>query len=191
MKSPSLLLSAFIALTITGCSAAGPVSPLPRFDGLRQPSVPAPVYFTRVVSPDRQALPADQQVQTMVSAINAERTKAGLHALSPEPSLMQAAQAYARTLARKGDIDHLGPDGSRPAQRAERAGYKWGFIGENLAAGQLDPAETVGDWLTSKGHRENMLDRRPVHLGVGYVARSGDDFGHYWVLLVGSPRGRA
>ena len=41
-------------------------------------------------------------------------------------------------------------------------------IGENIAMGQITPAEVVRDWMNSPGHRANILDPSYVYIGVGY-----------------------
>jgi len=43
-------------------------------------------------------------------------------------------------------------DGSDPAQRVERAGYRYRATGENIAAGQMKPEEAVAGWIKSPQH---------------------------------------
>jgi uncharacterized protein YkwD len=77
-------------------------------------------------------------------------------------------------------FDHTSPEGRGPSNRAAEAGYQSTFVGENIAAGQPDPARVVQAWTESPGHCVNMMDPRYRVLGVGYFFQSGDRFGHYW-----------
>ena len=47
----------------------------------------------------------------------------------------------------------------------------WFASGYNPANIQRTAKEIVEDWITSPGHRENMLDPQFTHLGVGVSAR--------------------
>lgn len=111
--------------------------------------------------------------------INGLRAEAGLALLSPSAALEKAARRHARDMARKGFFDHAGSDGSDVMKRARRAGYKACQVAENIAKGQRSLEEVLGDWMTSPGHRRNMLNG-----GVrDYGLVRGD--GNIWVLVLG------
>lgn len=55
---------------------------------------------------------------------------------------------------------------------------------ENVAAGQRSPAEVVGDWMTSAGHRANILGPYTA-IGVGVATASGGTA--YWCADFASP----
>lgn len=38
--------------------------------------------------------------------------------------------------------------------------------GENCAEGAASPKEAVADWMTSEGHKSNILNDKYTHLGV-------------------------
>lgn len=116
--------------------------------------------------------------QNVLRLTNDERAKVGLAALRPNPALMKAAQDYAALMARERHFSHTGPDGSRPRDRAQQAGYPSSFCGENIALGQKSAAEALRSWMSSKGHRENILNREYREIGVGHE-------GAYWVQLFG------
>ena len=90
----------------------------------------------------------------------------------------------------RGDyFDHVAPDGSSAGERAQRFGYPWRRIRENIAAGQATPREVVEGWIKSSVHRSAMLDSHLVEAGVGYIYLS-EDVGrarhhHYWALSLG------
>ena len=64
------------------------------------------------------------------------------------------------------------------------------MIAENLAAGMSSPESTVQSWMTSPGHRDNMLNREYLEAGVGYVTPMPGGkrprYSHYWVIVFGA-----
>jgi hypothetical protein len=86
-------------------------------------------------------------------------------------------------------LDHTGPDGSVPQQRADQAGYKvppqstW-IVVELISAISGEPQGPVDWWLNeSDQHRTVLLNPRWREIGAGYA--EGGDYGHYWTALVG------
>jgi uncharacterized protein YkwD len=57
--------------------------------------------------------------------------------------------------------------------------YYTGVQGENIAAGQPDPASVMAAWMGSAGHKANILGSA-WEIGVGYYVGSGT-YGRYWV----------
>jgi uncharacterized protein YkwD len=100
--------------------------------------------------------------------------------LVAEPSLRRAARGHSRDMAVRDYFEHSSPEGHGPSERAVAAGYASRFVAENIAAGQVDPAAVVADWVASPGHCVNLMDPRYRVLGVGYYYEAGDRFGHYW-----------
>ena len=48
-----------------------------------------------------------------------------------------------------------------------RSGYAWRAWAENIAAGQPDAASVVQGWMSSAGHRTNILNPGYTDIGVG------------------------
>jgi hypothetical protein len=72
--------------------------------------------------------------------------------------------------------------------RLERAGYTgWTAIAENIAAGYPTPEAVVQGWMSSPGHRANLLSPRYTEIGIGLV-KSSDRFGTFWTQNFGSRR---
>jgi len=151
--------------------------------------------------PGFPALPADWHDALLV-AVNGERASHGVRRVSSCPSLTRTAQAYAEVLRDWGQISHTGPDGSDPFDRAVDGGYSIrvalspgvfmvdGMVGENLGAGYASVPEVMYGWMTSPGHRRNLLDGRWSDAGFGLArASSGDRYGYYWVQLFGDGTG--
>jgi uncharacterized protein YkwD len=89
----------------------------------------------------RDALAISQRVLALANAARAQGRRCGVKAfaaaapLALSPTLGRAALAYAQELASHAYMAHTGRDGSSPAQRVTRSGYRWRATGENLARG--------------------------------------------------------
>ena len=132
--------------------------------------------------------------EQIVRYTNIFRTENQLPKLVADEKLGKAAHDFAVYLAEKDQLSHSA-DGKSPAQRAEKAGYEWSRIGENIAytyAGmQIDERvlarQFLKQWKDSRPHRKNMSTRDFVHIGVG-VARSKKTGRFYAVQLFARPR---
>lgn len=102
--------------------------------------------------------------------------------------LTRAAQLHARDMARNDFLAHEGSDGSQPSRRAERVGYRWKRIGENVAGGPESAAEVVDGWLASPGHCHNIMERNFTEMGIGFAANEDSELLIYWSQMFGSPR---
>jgi uncharacterized protein YkwD len=111
--------------------------------------------------------------------VNQERAKKGLKAFLCDLVATKVAHDYSQVMCDKHWFNHTGPDGSSPFQRMEDAGIQFSTAGENIAAGQKSPASVMQSWMNSAGHRANILGNY-TYIGVGYVACSGGNMGHYW-----------
>lgn len=109
-------------------------------------------------------------------ALNAVRAQAGLPGLSADRRLAAAAQAYAERMARTGHVQHVGADGSTQVTRAQAAGCRTRFVGENIAWGIPTTQAVFDGWMASAGHRANMLG---PHYGVFGLGQAGG----MWVIL--------
>jgi uncharacterized protein YkwD len=90
-------------------------------------------------------------------------------------------------MAERNFFAHDGLDGSTPASRLTASGYAGSFRGEALAAGQTSGQSTVLTWMNSPAHAAIVLDPTAVEVGIGYFYLPGSFYGHYWVLVVGTP----
>lgn len=99
--------------------------------------------------------------------------------------LAQAAAAHADSMARQGYLEHRGRDGSTPAERVDRTGYRWRSVGENIASGQTTAEQVVNGWLASPEHCVNIMEPRYTEMGVAYVVNPGSEGGIYWAQVFG------
>jgi uncharacterized protein YkwD len=122
--------------------------------------------------------------------INGQRLAAGLQPVTANAILMREAQRFSRVQASLGRLSHRGVDGTTGGQRLTRAGYRWSFWGENLAAGQSTPEQVVAAWTARPRHRAILLHPLAREIGIGHTFRAGDPNGYkdYWVAELARPR---
>ncbi len=107
--------------------------------------------------------------------INRERVTRGERALTFNGKLQHAAQSHSESMASGDYFSHEGPGGSTPLSRIRSTGYisssKLGYeVGENIAWGTLwlaTPKAIVEGWMSSPGHRANILNPNYRDTGVG------------------------
>jgi len=152
---------------IGGAASVGPLAQAVRVD---PPAPPAPA-----VSP---------MLRDMLDRVNAERSARGLAPMRYDDRLVLAAQRHSDDQARRGRMSHTGGDGSTMSIRVDRVGYDWRRLAENVAYGQPDVAAVMDAWMSSAGHRRNILSTN-VHLGAGVAY--GTDGRPYWTQVFGTP----
>ena len=152
---------------------------------LAQPFAPPPAG-------ERVAISREVLELTNRARAHARRCGATPFAAAPplalNPQLDRAARDYAQQMATWRYMDHTGHDGTSPAQRITRSGYRWREVGENLASGQLSAADVVAGWLGSADHCANLMDPLFRHMGVAYAVNRHDAAGVYWAQEFGAPR---
>jgi uncharacterized protein YkwD len=105
------------------------------------------------------------EVETeLLNAVNAERARFGLKALIFDNNLVQNARKHCGWMARTFNMIHS----------------KMRFP-ENIAQGQEDVSDVMRSWMSSSGHRANILN--PNHTRIGVSAYRGKDGRGYWVQL--------
>jgi uncharacterized protein YkwD len=155
MKAKHLVLCA--AAVFAACSTAPPA-----------PS-PAPATATVEI-----AVPEYAKIEREVMHfVNVERVKNHVDTLIFNPSLEKAAAVQAVQMAARRKMAHELPGAEYPTlgDRIRYAGYVYRRLTENIAYGYPTAANAVAAWMTSPGHRQNILDRGVRETAVG-VARA-------------------
>uniref|UniRef100_K3WIC2 SCP domain-containing protein n=1 Tax=Globisporangium ultimum (strain ATCC 200006 / CBS 805.95 / DAOM BR144) TaxID=431595 RepID=K3WIC2_GLOUD len=147
------------------------------------PTTAAPVTPKPTTPAPTTARPMSMQVQ-MLNAVNAERIKVGLSALCTNKKLQAAAQLHSDDQAANNFMGHTGSNGSKMSQRITAQGFIWSGIAENVAAGQVDVAAVVAAWMTSPGHRANILGTY-TFFGMGYGYNVNSKYKRYWTQNFG------
>ena len=110
----------------------------------------------------------------MLCLHNRERARHGLAALRENPDLRTAAAKHSIHMVDAHFFDHVTPSGRTMLDRVRRTGYLrrahgWS-IGENIAwaSGRLATAAEIADeWMSSAGHRANILRAKFREIGIG------------------------
>jgi uncharacterized protein YkwD len=84
-------------------------------------------------------------------------------------------------------FSHTGPNGSTPDSRVKASGYAGSYRGEALAAGQATPQAALASLLDSPPHFRILMDAGAAAVGIGYFYQPGSAYGHYWVVVTGTP----
>ena len=110
----------------------------------------------------------------VAAQVNAERAKYGLNSLTVSDELTRAACVRASEIVRQ--FSHTRPDGSS-CFTVSGAAY-----GENIAKGQSSADRVMAAWMSSEGHRANILRESYGSIGVCALKVNGVI---YWVQLFG------
>jgi uncharacterized protein YkwD len=114
---------------------------------------------------------AEAAEQQLFQAINRERAAHGLPALKWDDALANAARQHAEAMAAQKAISHTFPGEPSLPSRATRAGARFSWLSENVAAGPN--AENISEqWMQSPNHRANLLDADMDTIGMGAAERN-------------------
>jgi uncharacterized protein YkwD len=135
----------------------------------------------------KDALKLSDEEKGVIDLTNAERKKADLPPLKANALLMEAARAHAANMAKQDKLAHE-LDGKQPADRVKDAGYKYGYVGENVAWNQKNPKDVLESWMNSEGHKANILKKEYTEIGVAMVKNEKGE--PYWVQVFATPLGK-
>lgn len=113
--------------------------------------------------------------QAVLDFTNVERQKAGLAPLQVDQKLMDSARAKSTDMSTKNYFSHTSPTYGSPFDQMATFGISYKSAAENIAQGQPSAEAVVKAWMASPGHRQNILDARFTHIGIGFDAN-----GNYW-----------
>ena len=139
---------------------------------------PALIYPGDVItipSVDSSVLKYEKEV---VRLVNAERRKAGLAPLTEDWQLSRVARYKSEDMRDRGYFSHTSPTYGSPFQMMKSFGISYRSAGENIARGYKTPSAVVNGWMSSSGHRANILSPSFTHIGVGLATD-----GYYWTQM--------
>jgi uncharacterized protein YkwD len=125
----------------------------------------------------------------MLVLVNSLRTKGctcnGKHMppvlpLSWNSLLEESATKHAGDMNRNQFFEHEGSDGSEIDDRIARTGYKWRYVGENIAFGQRSILDAMYDWVKSPSHCRQLMSNLSTEMGAARI-------GIYWVQNFAAP----
>ncbi len=154
--------------------------PTPAFDLLRPIDEPFPpgigisdVEATKEGLPDADDPSIEDQ---LIELVNQERWANGqLAPLKRVDLLDTSSETHSTNMAVRNFVMHCDPDTfTQPWDRMVAAGYNYSSAGENIAWGYPDPAAVMAGWMSSSGHRANILSTNYREMGNGYYNQAGD-----------------
>jgi hypothetical protein len=125
-------------------------------------------------------------VTQLLLYINEARSQFDLPALKESAQLSAAAQKHSEDMATGAHTQHIGSDGSSPAERQLYFGYLQGYSGEATAWGFEDPRQAVEFWVNSPSHRPIVLNRYATEVGMGYTVDYASPSVWYWTAELGN-----
>ncbi|SFP79617.1 Uncharacterized conserved protein YkwD, contains CAP (CSP/antigen 5/PR1) domain [Amycolatopsis arida] len=158
----------------SGTSTGTPAGAAPRGDTTSEPRrAPAPPPSSD--PPARSGSHADR----VVELVNQARSSAGCGSLRVDARLTKAAQGHSDDMSARGYFSHTTPEGVTFAERVRAAGYPRPG-GENIARGARSAEQVMRMWMSSDGHRRNILNCSFRAIGVGVTTA-----GWYWTQNFG------
>jgi uncharacterized protein YkwD len=126
--------------------------------------------------------------EEIVVRTNTERKTLGLAVLGRNAALMNAAQIQANQMAALSKMAHELPGAAYPTldSRLDAVGYRMRATGENVAEGYPTAAAVVAGWMTSPGHRANIVSTHFTEMGGGVA--TGKNGRRYYAQVFASPR---
>ena len=121
---------------------------------------------------------------SVLSMINAQRSNAGVAALTSSSSLASVARSYSRSMAENGFFGH-GDVGSRV-----NGSGSYSAVAEIIFGGPgsfNSASEAVSAWLNSPQHREKMLSSEYTIAGVGYWCKPDSEYQGYFTVDFARP----
>lgn len=112
------------------------------------------------------------QEQTAGNLVNSDRARYALPALTLDPALCRIARIKSEDMRANGYFAHVSPTYGDVRQMLTAFGYSFEAAGENIAH-HRDVEKAQAAFLSSPGHRRNVLSTRYTRFGVG-VATDGN-----------------
>jgi uncharacterized protein YkwD len=122
-----------------------------------------------ILQTEVEVLTVDEAAEEqMLTLINFERRKAGVHDLAIRSEFVPVARAHATDMWERKYFSHYSPEGDDVGDRLGAQGINYFVAGENLA---LAPTVTIAHsgLMQSEGHRANILSTDFSRVGVGVI----------------------
>ena len=161
---PSTLSGSVVSLKGILSQPTTPVTTTPTSTPTPTPTPTPSTNPTVPAIPAVSALTADEQ--HMVDMINQERIAAGVNPVKVDLRLAAVGRAKAIDMNVNNYFSHTSPTYGSPWAMMQQVGLTVGWAGENIGRTQSVESAMAG-FMTSPGHRANILDPRFTHVGIG------------------------
>lgn len=142
---------------------------------ISNPDLIYPGQVLTIPMTDDSVLRYEKEVVRLVNEIRAQN---GLRELTYNWELSRVARYKSQDMKDNHYFSHTSPVYGSPFQMMKSFGITYRSAGENIARGQTSPQAVVNAWMSSSGHRANILNASFTQIGVGYVAD-----GRYWTQM--------
>ena len=116
--------------------------------------------------PDLDEATKEKYVKRVFELVNQERAKAGVAPLVLNEKLCDMATFKLNEMDELGYFDHKSPVYGSPGQMAKTLyGIDYKLFGENLAFSST-PESVMDAWMSSEGHRANILNPKYTQIGI-------------------------
>lgn len=119
--------------------------------------------------------------QEVIRLVNIERAKNGLAALNENWELSRIARYKSNDMVNKNYFSHQSPTYGSPFDMIKAFGLTYKSAAENIAKGQNSASSVVSSWMSSPGHRANILNSSFNQIGVGAAKDSKGNL--YWTQM--------
>jgi uncharacterized protein YkwD len=111
---------------------------------------------------------AEEAERQMLDLINRDRQRAKVPPVALDDKLAAVARAHTRDMVEHDFVGHVSPRTGTAMDRVHRAGLTPTFVSENVGRGYTAEEAEEG-FMSSPGHRANIVDPRPRKVGIGIV----------------------
>lgn len=111
----------------------------------------------------------DVNAKELINLTNDYRIGLGLNELKPNARLTQAAVNKARDLLNKQYFAHTSPANKKFSDWIKEVGYKYFYVGENLAIDFNNNQDIFQAWLNSPTHKENITKPQYQEIGLAVI----------------------
>lgn len=150
------------AATTTPAPTAAP-TPAPAGATVDAPvATPAPIAAAPVATAASSA-PQTEAVLAMINLKRGTTQKCGDTFYAPARPLLAnlpaetAASGHSAWMQQNLSLSHTGANGTDPGARLLAAGFAWGAVAENVAAGYENSQQVVDAWMASAPHCANIM----------------------------------
>lgn len=117
----------------------------------------------------------------VIRLVNVEREKLGRPALVENSKMSSIARTKSNDFVKNNYFSHTSPTYGSPFDMLKSFGITYSAAAENLASGQGTPTQVMNTWMSSSGHRANILNSTYNQIGVGIARDSKGKL--YWTQM--------
>lgn len=112
---------------------------------------------------------AEVSSSEILNLTNISRSAEGIPALSINAQLNQAALLKAQHMVANNYFAHTAPDGTKPWNFVNQAGYDYSAAGENLAMDFSEAGTVHTAFMNSPSHKKNIMNPKYTEIGVAVI----------------------